>query len=64
MASASSTEGDGLGDIFVHMEVMRKTAVPELVPDQWIYVRYGDGNKGKMATEVRLSLDSGPAHTN
>jgi len=46
------------------MEVMRKTAVPELVPDQWIYVRYGDGDKGKMATEVRLSLDSGPAHTN
>jgi len=59
-----ATEGEGLGDIFVHMEVMRKTAISELIPDQWIYLRYGDGNKGKMATEVRLTLEGGPAHTN
>lgn len=59
-----ATEGEGLGDIFVHMEVMRKTAIAELIPDQWIFVRYGDSPKGKMATEVRMSLDSGPAHTN
>jgi CspA family cold shock protein len=59
-----ASEGDGLGDIFVHMEVMRKTAIAELVPDQWIYVRYGDSTKGKMAAEVRLQLDSGPPLTN
>jgi CspA family cold shock protein len=59
-----ASEGDGQGDIFVHMEVMRKTAVSELFPDQWIYLRYGDSNKGKMATEVRLTLEGGPAHTN
>lgn len=59
-----ASEGEGLGDIFVHMEVMRKTAIAELIPDQWIFLRYGDGNKGKMATEVRLSMDTGPAHTN
>jgi cold shock protein len=58
------TEGEGLGDIFVHMEVMRKTALAELVPDEWVYVRYGDSNRGKMASEVRVSLDGGPAHTN
>ena len=58
------TEGEGLGDIFVHMEVLRKTAVAELVPEQWVYVRYGDSPKGKMAAEVRLTLDGGPAHTN
>ena len=58
------TEGDGLGDIFVHMEVLRKTAIVELIPDQWIYVRYGDSPKGKMAAEVRMSLEGGPAHTN
>jgi cold shock protein len=46
------------------MEVMRKTAIPELVPDQWVYVKYGDSNKGKMAAEIRLHLDGGPAHTN
>jgi CspA family cold shock protein len=58
------TEGEGLGDIFVHMEVMRKTAIAELIPDEWIYVRYGDSDKGKMASEVRHSLEGGPAHTN
>ena len=58
------TEGEGLGDIFVHMEVLRKTAVAELVPEQWVYVRYGDSPKGKMAAEVRLTLEGGPAHTN
>jgi CspA family cold shock protein len=59
-----ATEGEGLGDIFIHMEILRKTALPEVAPDQWIYVRYGDSPKGKMASEVRLSLDGGPAHTN
>jgi cold shock protein len=58
------SEGDGAGDIFVHMEVMRKTAIAELIPDQWVYVRYGDSNKGKMAAEIRLHLEGGPAHTN
>jgi cold shock protein len=58
------SEGEGKGDIFVHMEIMRKTAVSELIPDQWVYVRYGDGNKGKMAAEVRLTLDGGPPLTN
>lgn len=58
------TEGEGLGDIFVHMEVMRKTAMAELIPDEWVYVRYGDSPRGKMASEVRASLEGGPAHTN
>ena len=59
-----ATEGEGLGDIFVHMEVMRKTAIAELIPDQWIYLRYGDSPKGKMASEVRMSLEGGPPLTN
>jgi cold shock protein len=58
------TEGEGLGDIFVHMEVMRKTAIAELVPEQWVYVRYGDSPKGKMAAEVRITMEGGPTHTN
>ncbi len=53
------SEGEGLGDIFVHMEVLRKTAIVELVPETWVYVRYGDSNRGKMAAEVRISLDNG-----
>ncbi len=58
------SEGEGLGDIFVHMEVMRKTALAELVPDEWVYVRYGDSSRGKMASEVRVTLEGGPLHTN
>jgi cold shock protein len=53
------SEGEGQGDIFVHMEVLRKTAIVELIPETWIYVRYGDSNRGKMAAEVRISLDNG-----
>ena len=47
-----ASEGEGLGDIFVHMEVMRKTAIVELVPDTWVYLRYGDSPKGKMASTL------------
>jgi cold shock protein len=53
------SEGEGQGDIFVHMEVLRKTAIVELIPETWIYVRYGDSNRGKMAAEVRITLDNG-----
>ena len=58
------SEGEGQGDIFVHMEVLRKTAIVELIPETWIYVRYGDSNRGKMAAEVRISLDNGIPLTN
>lgn len=58
------SEGEGKPDIFVHMEILRKTAIAELQPDQWVFVRFGDGPKGHMAAEVRISLDSGPHHTN
>lgn len=58
------SEGEGKPDIFIHMETLRKTAIADLQPETWVYVRFGDGPKGKMAAEVRVSLDSGPAHTN
>jgi len=51
------TEGEGCPDIFVHMETLRRTAIPELVPEQTVYARFGQGPKGLMAAEVRLSLD-------
>jgi CspA family cold shock protein len=57
------SEGDGQPDIFIHMETLRKTAIADLQPDSWVYVRFGDGPKGKMAAEVRLTLDGGPAFT-
>ena len=50
-------ESEDSGDIFVHMEVLRKTALAELIPGQIVFVRYGRGPKGLMAAEVRLTLD-------
>jgi CspA family cold shock protein len=50
------TEGEGTPDIFVHMEVLRRTAIAELQPDETVYVRFGAGPKGLMAAEVRSSL--------
>ena len=59
-----ASQGEGTPDIFIHMETLRRTAIPELLPDQLIYIRFGEGPKGQMAAEVRLSLEGGPAHTN
>jgi CspA family cold shock protein len=58
------SEGEGKPDIFVHMETLRKTAIAELQPETWVYVRFGEGPKGCMAAEVRISLEGGPAHSN
>ena len=58
------SEGEGKPDIFVHMETLRKTAIGELMPEQQVYVRYGNGPKGLMAAEIRMSLDDGIKHTN
>ncbi len=56
------TKGDGHPDIFVHMEVLRKYGIQELIPGQFVFVRFGDGPKGQMAAEVRLDGTSiGPS---
>ncbi len=47
------TQGEGSEDIFVHMETLRRFGLTELRPGQDVMVRYGDGSKGKMASEVR-----------
>ena len=55
------TRGDGSPDIFVHMETLRRYGIAELKPGERVYVRYGDGSKGTMAAEVRLSESALPA---
>ena len=47
------TQGDDSEDIFVHMETLRRYGLAELRPGQEVLVRYGDGPKGRMASEVR-----------
>lgn len=52
------TRGDGTPDIFVHMETLRRYGFAELKPGQEVLVRFGDGDKGLMAAEIR-PLDGG-----
>lgn len=54
-----NVEPDGQ-DIFVHMEVLRKAGIEALVPGQYVLVRFGNGPKGLMATDVKR-IDSGMA---
>ncbi len=55
------TTGEGQPDIFVHMETMRKYGITELVPGETVLVRYGDGDKGLMAAEIRPLTGAGPS---
>lgn len=57
------TRGEGTDDIFLHMETVRRYGLTELKPGDSVLVRYGDGPKGLMATEVRpLDAKSPPSH--
>ncbi len=47
------TRGDGTEDIFVHMETLRKYGIADLKPGDGLLVRFGPGDKGLMAAEVR-----------
>jgi CspA family cold shock protein len=47
------TRGEGTEDIFVHMETLRRFGLTELRPGQVVLVRFGDGDKGLMAAEIR-----------
>ena len=48
------TRGDGTEDIFIHMETLRKYGITDLKPGDGLLVRFGPGDKGLMAAEVRL----------
>ncbi|MBH0239239.1 cold-shock protein [Methylobrevis albus] len=54
------TRGEGTEDIFIHMETLRRYGMAELRPGQFVLIRYGDGPKGLIASEVR-PLNAGGA---
>lgn len=55
------SRGEGTPDIFVHMETLRRYGIAELTPGEVVLVRYGDGPKGLMAAEVRLTAGALPS---
>ena len=40
------------GDVFVHMEVLRRSGIPDLAPGEAVAVRTIEGPRGLMAAEV------------
>jgi CspA family cold shock protein len=55
------TRGEGTEDIFVHMETLRKYGIMDLKPGDSLLVRFGPGDKGLMAAEVRPLETAMPA---
>jgi CspA family cold shock protein len=51
---------DELGgeDVFVHMETVRNSHLPELQPEQWLEARIAPSSKGLTAVELRDGGDS------
>ena len=48
------TRGEGTPDVFVHVKVLRRVGIEELIPGQPLRVRVGNGPKGLQVAEIEL----------
>jgi CspA family cold shock protein len=48
------SRGPDTPDIFVHMEILRRSGIRELTEGQKVRVRVGDGPKGELAAEIAM----------
>lgn len=49
------SRGPDTPDIFVHMEMLRRSGIRELKEGQKVRVRVGDGPKGELAAEISMT---------